>query len=68
MTDTATAIEAYLTAGGALQTRIREQSLGEIHDLPTYPPVPLRVSLHPEEIVATLEQLERTGTDRKSVV
>ena len=65
MIDTATAIEAYLAAGGVLQTRLRERSMGEVHDLPTYSPVMPGVSLCPEDVVAILEQCERAGTVRR---
>ena len=65
MADNTTAMEAFLAVGGVLQTRLRERSMGEVHDLPTYPLATPGMSLCPEEVVSILEQLEQTGTVRR---
>lgn len=59
------AIQAFLAAGGVLQTRLRESSKEDVHDFPTVPPALPGVSGRPEDIVASLTQLEQAGVVRR---
>ncbi len=54
-------VEAFLAGGQVLQTRLRERSTGDVHDIPSIPPVIPGISGRPEDVVALLEALEKQG-------
>ncbi len=68
MTNQAAVVKAFLAEGGVIRTRLREQSVGEAHDLLSHPLTISSVSLYPKDVVAALEELEKQGTVVRSEV
>ncbi len=53
-------VKSFLAQGNVMQTRLREHSSGDMHDL-RFPPELPDVSLCPEAMIALLEELEEQG-------
>jgi len=56
-----TAVAALLVSEGTIQTRLRERSTGDTHDLLWLPAASSGISAQPGDLVAALETLERRG-------
>ena len=56
----------FLAHRGPVTTRLRERSMGDIHDVPTMLPTPLCLTVRPEDAVTLLEELEQQGLVRRS--
>jgi hypothetical protein len=57
---------SFLATHGPMTTRLRERSIGDVHDVPTMLPTPLGITVRPEETVTLLEELEQQGLVRRS--
>ena len=57
---------SFLAHRGPVTTRLRERSMGDIHDVPTMLPTPLCLTVRSEDVVPLLEELEQQGLVRRS--
>lgn len=55
------AIVQFLRSGGTIETRLRELSDGDVHDLPGAMPSIPELGLEEEDLIRLLERLEEDG-------
>ena len=58
-------ILALLARRGTLTTRVREQSVGDVHDIPSMLPASLGMTVRPKDAAAVLEELEQQQAVRR---